>query len=102
MRKDDGAEVARWGEYREIIPLERLVYTENFEGFSEAGWRPEDAALIAATFTEAGGRTTWAATALYPSRDIRDAVAALDANMKRGLTESFEKLTNLLDASASA
>lgn len=100
MRKDDGAEVAMWGEYHEIVPPERLVYTENFEDFAEVGWRPEDAALITATFTEEAGRTTWGATALYPSREVRDAVMALDVNMKRGLTESFEKLASLLDALA--
>ena len=53
MVADRGFEVAFHGEYREIVPNERIVITEIYEGAAEAG-----AALNTVTFTEADGRTT--------------------------------------------
>ena len=52
MVTDDGLEVAFHGEYREIIPNERIVSTEVYEGM------PEAEALNTLTLNEADGRTT--------------------------------------------
>jgi uncharacterized protein YndB with AHSA1/START domain len=52
MVTDGGFEVAFHGEYREIVPNERIVSTEVYEGV------PEGEALNTVTFTELGGRTT--------------------------------------------
>ena len=52
MVADEGFEVGFHGEYREVIPNERLVYTEVFEG------APQAPALVTMTLTEKNGRTT--------------------------------------------
>src|SRR5918999_4921996 len=43
---DGGFEVAFHGTYREIVPNERLVYTEVFEGAPGAGEEWDDGAVI--------------------------------------------------------
>src|SRR5580698_477440 len=48
-----GFAVAFRGEFREIVPNQRIVSTEIFEGMPDAG-----AALHTVLFTEEGGRTT--------------------------------------------
>ena len=67
MVTDDGAEVAFHGEYREIVPNERIVYTETFQG------RPGVKAHTSVTFTEVDGRTTLAILIQYGNRQDRDA-----------------------------
>jgi uncharacterized protein YndB with AHSA1/START domain len=49
MVTDEGFEVAFHGEYREIVPNERIVSTEVYEGM------PEGEALNTVTFTETRG-----------------------------------------------
>jgi uncharacterized protein YndB with AHSA1/START domain len=83
MTTEGGGEVAFHGEYREIIPNERIVYTEVFEG------TPDVQALTAVTFTEAAGRTTLAILVQYDSGHDRDAHSAY---MKDGLQESLDLL----------
>ena len=54
MVADAGFEVAFHGEYHEIVPNEKLVNTEIFEGAPEAG-----AAVVTCTFEDLeGGRTS--------------------------------------------
>ena len=52
MVTPDGLEVGFHGEYREIVPNERLVSTEVYEGIPDA---EEQAALDTLTLTEATG-----------------------------------------------
>src|SRR6478752_5400180 len=52
---ESGREVAFHGEYREIVPNERLVSTEVYEGIPDAD---AHAALDTLTLTESDGRTT--------------------------------------------
>src|SRR6478736_6372823 len=52
MVADGGYEVAFHGEYHEIVPNEKLVNTEIFEGAPEAG-----AALVTCTFEDLGERS---------------------------------------------
>jgi uncharacterized protein YndB with AHSA1/START domain len=54
MVANAGFEVAFHGDYREIVPNERLVTTEVYEGIPDA---EENAALDTLTLTEADGRT---------------------------------------------
>ena len=61
-------EAAFHGEYREIAPPGRLVFTEIFEEF------PDIVSVVTAEFTEEGGKTRLMATVRYPSRDVRDMV----------------------------
>jgi uncharacterized protein YndB with AHSA1/START domain len=97
MRRADGSqEMVMRGQYREVVPPERLVTTEAWEGFTETGWRPEDATVTTALLTERDGRTTWTATMLYPSKQVRD--AALDLQPAwTGVGEGYDRLAALLE-----
>jgi uncharacterized protein YndB with AHSA1/START domain len=65
MVTEDGFEVAFHGEYREIVPNERIVTTEVYEGAPEG----EDAeTLNTLTFTEVDGRTTLTNLVQAPSK----------------------------------
>jgi uncharacterized protein YndB with AHSA1/START domain len=79
----NGQEVAFHGEYREIIPNQRIVHTEVFEG------APDAEALTAVTFTEAAGRTTLEILVQYDSAQDRDAHSDY---MKDGLEEAMDLL----------
>jgi len=96
MRKDDGSEMGMYGEYREVVPPERLVSTEFFEGaeFEEMG----GGTINTLTFEERGGQTTMTTTVLYKSREARDAV--LQTGMEDGVAESFDRLAELLQTLA--
>ena len=67
MMANAGFEVAFHGEYREIVPNERLVTTEVFEGM------PDGEALDTATFTEVAGRTMLTLLMELANRADRDA-----------------------------
>ena len=62
----DGTEAAFRGEYREIVPDERIVSTEVYEGL------PDAEAVTTLTLTEAGGRTTLTLLVQHTSRENRD------------------------------
>ncbi|MEO8690917.1 MAG: SRPBCC family protein [Solirubrobacteraceae bacterium] len=81
-----GFEVAFHGEYREIVPDERIVTTEVFEGMPEVG----EPAVDIVTFAEAGGRTTLELLMQVSSREIRDMI--LDTGMETGMQEQMDVL----------
>lgn len=84
MIANAGFEVAFHGEYKEIIPDERIVTTDVFEGM------PDAAALTTATFTETGGRTLLSVLIEHSSQDNRD--AHINSGMEGGMQESMTKL----------
>ena len=84
LTANEGFEVAFHGEFREIVPNERIVSTETFEGM------PEGEALSTVTLDEEKGRTTLKNLSEYPSRDIRDAV--INSGMEGGMQESMDHL----------
>ncbi len=94
LRGPDGSEIGMRGVYREIVRPDRLVCTEAYDGFSEVGWRPEDESVVTTVLTEHDGKTTWTATVVYPSREVRDAV--IQSGMERGAAESYDRLAELL------
>ncbi len=53
MRTKDGL-IAKWGEYREVVSPERLVFTYNTE-YADGTVEPET--LVTVTFEDLGGRT---------------------------------------------
>lgn len=53
MRTKDGL-IAKWGEYREVVSPERLVFTYNTE-YADGTVDPET--LVTVTFEDLGGRT---------------------------------------------
>jgi len=86
MVTDDGAEVGFHGEYREIVPNERIVSTEVYEG-APKGEAPEEGTLNTATFAEADGRTTLTILVQAPSKEVRDAI--IDSGMEAGLQDAL-------------
>jgi uncharacterized protein YndB with AHSA1/START domain len=88
MVTDDGFEVAFHGEYREIVPNERLVYTEVYEGAPGGG--EEEGALNTLTFTEKGGRTTVTTLVQTPNRKVRDAI--INSGMETGMQDAMDLL----------
>jgi uncharacterized protein YndB with AHSA1/START domain len=86
---DGGFEVAFNGEYREIVPNERLVSTEVFEGAPPMDGADEGT-LNTATFTESGGRTTLTVLVQAPNKEVRDAI--IDSGMEAGMQDAMDLL----------
>jgi uncharacterized protein YndB with AHSA1/START domain len=86
---DGGVEVGFHGEYREIVPNERIVSTEVYEGMPQ-GDGPEQGTLNTATFTEEDGRTTLTILVEAPSKEIRDAIIA--SGMEAGMQDAMDLL----------
>jgi uncharacterized protein YndB with AHSA1/START domain len=91
MVTEDGFEVGFHGEYREIVPNERIVSTEVFEGMPE-DVPPADAAgtLNTLTLTEVDGRTTLTVLVQAPSQETRDAIIA--SGMEAGMQDAMDLL----------
>jgi uncharacterized protein YndB with AHSA1/START domain len=89
-----GFEVAFHGEYREIVPNERIVNTEVYEGAPEGG-----AALNLVTFTETDGRTTLELLTRVDSREVRDMI--IGSGMEGGMQEGMDLLEQLAVSLAS-
>jgi uncharacterized protein YndB with AHSA1/START domain len=85
----DGFEVGFHGEYREIVPDERIVSTEVYEGAWQ-GEAPEQGTLNTATFTETEGRTTLTILVEAPSKEIRDAI--IESGMEAGMQDALDLL----------
>jgi uncharacterized protein YndB with AHSA1/START domain len=90
MVANGGFEVAFHGEYREIVPDERIVTTEVYE-MPEAEALPESEAPInTITFTEADGQTTLTVLVQTTSKELRDTI--IDSGMEAGMQESMDVL----------
>ena len=81
-------EAAFHGEYREITPPSRCVFTEIFEDF------PDTVSVVTAELTEEGGKTRLTATVRYPSPEVRDMVLA--TGMSTGAGISYDRLEDLV------
>jgi len=81
-------EAAFHGEYREITPPSRLVFTEIFEEF------PDTVSVVTTEFADEGGKTRMTATVRYPSLEVRDMVLA--TGMSRGAGISYDRLDDLV------
>jgi uncharacterized protein YndB with AHSA1/START domain len=90
MVTEDGFEVAFHGEYREIVPEERIVSTEVYEGVPQPEDGPEQGTLNTATFTEAAGRTTLTILVEAPSKEVRDAI--IESGMEAGMQDAMDLL----------
>jgi uncharacterized protein YndB with AHSA1/START domain len=88
MVTPDGFEVAFHGEYRELVPNERIVTTEVYEGVPEP--EPGQEVVNTATFTELEGRTTLTILTECPSRDVRDAI--IESGMEAGMQDAMDLL----------
>ncbi|MFF0432753.1 SRPBCC family protein [Streptomyces sp. NPDC004327] len=90
QRTPDGQEIVFSGTYQEILPAERLVYTERFEQMPDAA--PVHVTL-AFDATPAGG-TALTSTSFWPSSEVRD--QALAAGMETGVREQYDRLAEYL------
>lgn len=87
-RDPDGSENAFNGEYREVVPPERLVYTFEWEGM------PGHVIVESLAFTEQGGKTTITSTSLFASPEDFEGMMATGA--ESGAIETWERLDELL------
>jgi uncharacterized protein YndB with AHSA1/START domain len=77
-------EVGFHGEYREIVPNERIVSTEVYEGM------PGAEAVNTMTLTEADGRTTLEILVQHASKEHRD--AHIESGMEAGMQDAMDLL----------
>jgi uncharacterized protein YndB with AHSA1/START domain len=85
---EGGVEVGFHGEYREVVPNERLVSTEAYEGIPDAD---EHAAHNTMTLTELdGGRTRVEILSEHPTNEGRDAM--IESGMEDGLQDALDLL----------
>jgi len=87
MLAEGGFEVAFHGEYREIVPNERLVSTEVYEGIPDA---EENAALDTLTLTEVDGRTRLSILVEHKTKEGRD--AHIESGMEAGMQDAMDLL----------
>ena len=81
-------EAAFHGEYLEIDPPARVVFTEIYEAF------PDTVSVVTSELVEEGTATRLIATVRYPSLEVRDAVIA--SGMSRGAGISYDRLEDLV------
>ena len=90
MVANGGFEVAFHGEYREIVPDERIVNTEVYE---QPEAPDEDGVLNIVTFSQADGGTILTLLVQAPTTAVRDAI--VDSGMEAGMQEQMELLEEL-------
>jgi uncharacterized protein YndB with AHSA1/START domain len=90
QRTGNGQEVVFAGTFLEVVPVTRLVYT-----FQMEGW-PDSRVTTTIVLAEAAGSTKLTLTNEYPTKDVRDAMAQHGA--VAGAKASLEKLAEVLHA----
>jgi uncharacterized protein YndB with AHSA1/START domain len=90
MIANAGFEVAFHGEFREIVPEERIVTTEVYEMPDVEPLPAADEPLNYVTFTENGGRTTLSILVQCTSRELRDMI--VNSGMETGMQEALDAL----------
>jgi uncharacterized protein YndB with AHSA1/START domain len=88
MIANQGFEVGFHGEYREIVPDERIVSTEVYEGM------PEGEALNTLTLAEEDGRTTMSILVQHSCKEHRD--AHINSGMESGLQAALDLLEQVV------
>lgn len=83
-------EVAFYGEYQEISPPGRVVFTEIFAEY------PDTVSVVTSVLTEEGNKTRLTATVRYPSKEVRDLV--LGTGMAHGAGVSYDRLDDLVQS----
>ncbi len=88
LRGPDGNDYGFRGEYQEIVTLERVVSTFEFEGL------PGHGSVETMSLVERDGITTLNVRCLYQSQQDRD--GHLNSGMESGARESHDRLEELL------
>ncbi len=84
MEANEGFVVAFHGVFREIVPNQRIITTEVFEGM------PDAEAVNTVTLTEVKGRTLLTVLVEHSSKAHRD--AHIDSGMEAGMQEAMDLL----------
>ena len=87
LQGPDGNTMGMGGDYREIEPPGRVVYTEAFDDFPGHS-------VVTTVLVEDAGKTTLTATVLAPSQEARDAI--IQSGMEHGAAETYDRLAELL------
>lgn len=96
MVADDGMEVGFHGTYREIVPDQRIVTTEVYEGLPD-GVSEEDAATVnTASLSGDAESTTLTLLIQATSKVSRDAI--IDSGMELGLQDALDLLEETADS----
>ena len=91
MVTPDGFEVAFHGEYVELVPDERIVTREVYEGLPDGVTEEQGSTVNTATFADAGdGRTELTLLIQTTSKAARDAI--IESGMEDGLQDALELL----------
>ena len=77
-----------YGEYQQIDPPDRIVFTEIFAPF------PDSVSVVTSELTDEGDKTRLTATVRYPSPQVRDMV--LSTGMAKGAGISYDRLEDLV------
>jgi uncharacterized protein YndB with AHSA1/START domain len=88
-RGPDGEEYGFRGEFREIVPPEKIVWTFEFEGM------PGHVSVETLTLDEQDGKTKLTATSVFDSVEDRDGM--LESGMEEGAVETWDRLAELLE-----
>jgi len=83
-------EVEFYGVYREIVPPERVVFTEIFAPF------PDAESVVTSVLSEENGKTRLIVNVQYPSLEVRDMV--MKSGMARGAAVSYDRLEEVASA----
>lgn len=84
VHRAEGEDHEFYGEYREIVRPERIVWT------FEWGGRPGHVSVETLTLEEQDGKTTLTATSVYGSVEDRDSM--LESGMESGAAETWDRL----------
>lgn len=89
MQGPNGEEIPNRGVYLEVVPNEKLVFTD---AFTEA-WKPSDKPFMTGiiTFADEGGKTRYTATARHWSEEDRK------THEEMGFHEGWSKATDQLE-----
>jgi uncharacterized protein YndB with AHSA1/START domain len=93
---DNSREFGSYGHYDEVVPVERIVFTEEMDGLDgqpmniEAPVEGPNPSVNIMTLVESGGRTTMTLTMRFASKEIRD--MALQSGMTDGMEVGYRRL----------
>ena len=87
FRSSKGKTFGMYGSYREVVPAQRIVHTEAYDGYD---WEP----LVTTTdLRDDGGGTTLVMTIRYPNKKICDSDFP---NVESGTADGFIRLDTVL------
>ena len=89
LRGPEGEVPGFLGEFREIVPPERIVWTFEWEGM------PGHVSVDTLTLEEQDGKTTLTATSVFDSVEDRDGM--LESGMESGAAETYDRLDEYLE-----